>query len=83
MYTFSRFGTVLFTTSETELDYYHQKVNPPVALNLRKLNEMKIDEMIGFNGEYPNGDLMQILLFVLENREKSALQTFHRETYYF
>ena len=44
---------------------------------------MKIDEMIGFNGEYQNGDLMQILLFVLENREKSALQTFHRETYYF
>ena len=44
---------------------------------------MKIDEMIGFNGEYPTGDLMQILLFVLENREKSALQTFHRKTYYF
>ena len=29
--TFSRFGTLRFTTSETELDYNHQKVNIRLA----------------------------------------------------
>ena len=52
-----------FTTSETELDWYHQKVNTRVASqvverpktqDLRKLGSYKkIHEMFGFNGEYP------------------------------
>ena len=52
-----------FTTSETGLDYYHQKVSVRVAsrvaerLNtqdLRKLgNFKKIPEKLGFDGEYP------------------------------
>ena len=50
-------------TSETELNYYHQKVNVRVASRvaerlktkyLRKLgNFKKIPQMLGFDGEYP------------------------------
>ena len=53
----------LFTTSEMELNYYHQKVNVRVAprvaerlktWNLRKLgNFKKIPEILGFDGKYP------------------------------
>ena len=51
-----------FTTSETELDYYHQKVNVRVASrdierpktqDLRKIESFrKIPEMVGFDGKY-------------------------------
>ena len=50
----------VFTTSETELDYYQQKVNvrdasqvtEQLRLDLRKLgNFKKIPEMLGFDGE--------------------------------
>ena len=64
--TFSRFlAQFLFTTSETELDYYHQKVSVRVAsrvaerletLDLRKLGNLKkVFGMIGFDGEYLDG----------------------------
>ena len=49
----------VFTTSETELYYYHQKVNVGVAErlkteDLRKLESFKkISEMLGFNDENP------------------------------
>ena len=53
----------LFTTSETKLDYYYQKMNGRVAsrvaeklktYDLRKLVSFnKIPEMFGFNSEYP------------------------------
>ena len=53
----------ILTTNETELDYYHHRVNVRVASrvaerlksqDLRKLgNFRKIHEMLGFNGEYP------------------------------
>ena len=53
----------VFTTSKTELDYHHQKVNVRVTSrvaerlktkNLRKLgNFKKIPEILGFDGEYP------------------------------
>ena len=53
----------LFTTSDTELDYYHNKTSVRVAsrvserlkpLDLRKFgNFKKIPEMLGFEGEYP------------------------------
>ena len=52
----------LFTTSEMELDYYHQHVNVRVAsqvtesrktFEVKKLeNFNKISEMLGFDGEY-------------------------------
>ena len=48
----------VFTASETELDYYHHKVNVRVAerpntQDLRKLrNFKKIPEMLGFDAEY-------------------------------
>ena len=51
-----------FDTSETELDYFHQKVSVRVpsrvverlkTYDLRKLrNFQKIPEMLGFDGEY-------------------------------
>ena len=54
---------LFFTTSETELDYYHQKESVRVASrvaeqlktkDLRKLRILqKIPEMLGFDGEYP------------------------------
>ena len=55
----------LFTTSDTELDYYHNKTSVRVASrvperlkpsDLRKFgNFKKIPEMLGFEGEYPGG----------------------------
>ena len=55
----------LFTTSDTELDYYHNKTSARVASrvpqrfkasDLRKFgNFKKIPEMLGFEGEYPDG----------------------------
>ena len=55
----------LFTISETEPDYYHQKASERVAsrdterlktLDLRKLgNFQKIPEMLGFDSKYPAG----------------------------
>ena len=54
---------MLFTRSETEIYYYHQKANVQVdsrvpewlkTKDLRKLgNFKKIIEMLGFDGEYP------------------------------
>ena len=54
---------IFFTTSETELDYYHQKVNVRgdsrgaerlKTQDLKKLvNFKKIPEILGFDGEYP------------------------------
>ena len=52
----------LFTTSETEPDYYHQKVNAYELLNDLRLkdprkfeNFKKNPEMLEFDGEYPAG----------------------------
>ena len=55
----------LFTTNDTELDYYHKKKNVRVAprvpeglkpSDLRKFGNFKeISEMLGFEGEYPGG----------------------------
>ena len=52
----------VFIISETELDYYHQKVNVPVVsrlaerlktLNIRKLrNFKKIFQILGFDAKY-------------------------------
>ena len=57
------FFQFLFTTCETELDYYHQKVNILVAsrvakrlktYDLMKLRNLKkIPEMLGFDSDYP------------------------------
>ena len=64
MWRLFHFSAQLFlTTSETELDYYHQKVSVRVASqvaerlkteDLRKFgNFQKILEMLGFDGKYP------------------------------
>ena len=50
----------LFTTSETELEYYHQKINVRVALQVAEQlktlrNFKKNPEMLEFNGENPTG----------------------------
>ena len=55
----------LFTTSDTELDYYQNKTSVRVASgvperlkpsDLRKFeNFKKISELLGFEGEYPGG----------------------------
>ena len=75
----------VFTTSKTELDYYHQKVNERVALrvaeplktyDLRKLGSLKkILEMFGFNGEYPAvHPKFEFWRFLLKNCKKSAVE---------
>ena len=61
--TFHFLAQFVFTTSETEPHYYHQKVNIRVAsrvakwlktYNLRKLRKFKkIPEILGLDGEYP------------------------------
>ena len=53
----------LFTTNETELGYYHQKVNVRVASRVaerlktydlsKSENFKKIPEMLGLDGEFP------------------------------
>ena len=48
---FDVFAKFFFTTSETELHYFHQKVSARVAS--RELgNFQKIPEMFRFHGEY-------------------------------
>ena len=55
---FHVFAQFLLTTSESELDYYHQKMNVRVATRdverPRELGNLKkMPEMLGFDGEYP------------------------------
>ena len=71
----------VFTTSETELDYYHQKVNARVAArlkteDLRKLGSFKkIPEMFGFNSEYPAvHPKVKFWGFLLKKCKKSAVK---------
>ena len=62
---FHVFAQFLLTTSKTELDFYHQKVDVRVAsrvaqglktCDLRKFRHFKkIPEMLRFDGEYPGG----------------------------
>ena len=62
---FSYLAQVLFTTTETELDYYHQKVNVPVTSRVAKrlktndliklIDFKKVPKMLGSDGEYPAG----------------------------
>ena len=73
----------VFTTSEKELDYYHQKVNVRIASGVaerlktqdfRKLgNFKKITEMLGFDGQYtavhPKANFLR---FLEKNCKKSA-----------
>ena len=77
----------LFTTSERELDDYHQKVKARVASrvakplksqNLRKLgNFKKIPKTIGFLGEYPAvHPKAKLRRFSVKNRKKSAVKHF-------
>ena len=76
----------LFTISETELNYYHQKVNVRVAkrlktYNLRKLGNFKIIfKMLEFNGEYPLGHPKAIFLHFPVKITKNSCKTFHRKT---
>ena len=76
---------VFFTTSETELDYYHQKVSVRVASriaerlktqDLRKLGNLrKIPEILGIDGEYPTVQLKSKFgRFVVKNCKKSAVK---------
>ena len=64
MHTFVIFGQFFFTRSDTELDYYQQKVNVQANcltscqttedLDLRKLgNFKKTPKVLGFDCEYP------------------------------
>ena len=76
---------VFFTTSETELDYYHQKVSVRVASriaerlktqDLRKLGNLKkIPEILGIDGEYPTVQpKSKFGRFVVKNCKKSAVK---------
>ena len=73
-----------FTTSETELSYYHQKVSVWVAerlknKDLRKLkNFKKISEMLGFDDKYPAVQpKAKFWRLSVKNRKKSAV--FHKK----
>ena len=74
---------LVFTTSETKLAYYHQKVNVRVASrvaerlkDLRKLgNFKKIPKMLGFDGEYPAApQRAKFWWFLVKNCKKSAVK---------
>ena len=74
-----------FTTSETEIDYYYQKVHVQVALRVvkrlktydfRKLgNFKKISETLGFDGKYPAVHRkVKFWCFLVKNCKKSAVK---------
>ena len=65
----------LLTTSEAELDYYHQKANARIASRvaerLRKLGSFKkIPKTLGFDGKYP----AKFSRFPVKNRKKLAVK---------
>ena len=74
---------LVFITSETKLDYYHQKVNVRVAWRvaerLKDLSQLgnfkKIPEMLGFDGEYPAApQKAKFGWFLVKNCKKSAVK---------
>ena len=74
----------VFTTSETELNYYHHRVNVQVeTYDLRKLgNFKKIPEMLGFDDEYPAvHPKAKFWGFSVKSRKKLAVKH-HRKTYF-
>ena len=76
----------LFTTSETELDYYHKKVNVRVTSRVaerlktqdfRKFeNFKKIPEMLRFDGKYPANTQKANFDICTKKCEKSAKNHF-------
>ena len=76
----------LFTISETEQNYYHQKVNVRVAkrlktYNLRELGNFKIIfKILEFNGEYPPDHLKAKFSRFSVKITKHSCKTFHRKT---
>ena len=77
---FNSLAQFVFTTSETEIDYYYQKVNVRVASRvaerLKKLvNFKKILEMLGFDGEYQSvHPKAKFWRFLVKNCKKSAVK---------
>ena len=78
---FHLWAQFLFTASETELDYYHQKMNVRFALRVNNLrlgklgNFKKIPEMLGFDGEYPAvHPKAKFWSFLLKNCTKLAVK---------
>ena len=68
----------LFTTSETKLDYYHQKINVRVALQVAEQlktlrNFKKNPEMLEVNGENPTGHSKDKFWRFQENIVKNQL----------
>ena len=64
---------LLFTTSDTKLHNYQEKVNALDVRKFRKLeNFKKICEMLRFTGEQPAG--RPIVTYVLENRENHSIE---------
>ena len=93
LYIFHFSAQFVFTTSETELDYYHQKVNVWVVsrvakrlntYDLRKLGSFKkISEMLGYDGEYPAVHRKaKFCFFFCKKLQKMSCKTFHRKTYF-
>ena len=94
IYRLSNFlAQLVFTASETELDYCHQKVNVRVAsrvakrlmtYDLSKLgNFWKISEMLGFDGEYPAVlPKVKFWRFLAKKMRKIRCRTFHRKSYF-
>ena len=78
---------LVFTTSETELDYYHQKVNIRVSSrvverlkteDLRKLGELKkIPEMLGSDSKHPTAlPKAKLRRLLAKHRKTSAVKHF-------
>ena len=82
----------LFTTSETELDYYHWNVNIRVASraaerrkaqDVRKLwNFKKIPEILGLMASTQPSTLMPNFDVFGKQLQKINCKTFHRKTYF-
>ena len=71
----------LFTTSEAEQDYYHQKFNVRVAEQLKTRilgNFKKIPAMLGFDSEYPLAHVKdKFCRFSVKQLQKISYKTFH------
>ena len=80
----------LFTTSETELDYYNQVVNVRVAsrvseqlktLGIREFQENSWNAWIWWQS-LSSSPKSQILMFFGKKLHKTSCKTFHRKTYF-
>ena len=71
----------LFTTSETELDYYQQKANVRVASEFREVQKNPWNAWIWWRVLHRPPE-SQILTYFGKKSQNVSSKTFHRKTYF-